>query len=142
MVEFNDAQGMPAVAEIRKFAALDGWDIQRRYVSFAASDPTRDREFRRDFTMEILSYCTVIKAKGNEIPLSTDALIDNHLGSWQNVELLFKAVLSENGIDPETHANRTNHWAEAGSEMAIAFIAHCSTLIGPAFEAVGNVHKE
>lgn len=142
MKEFFDAQGKTAHLDIKKFAALDGWDIQRRYISFAASDPRRDKDFRREFTLEILSYVTVVKEGGQVIPLSTDALIDNHLGSWENVELAFKSALSENGIDPDTHANRANIWADAGAEMATSFIAAASQLIGPAFEMVGNVHAK
>ncbi len=117
--------------KIALFAALDGWDIQAKFVEFAAST---DRQLRREFTLEILSYAKVISGE-MEIPLTTDALIDNHLQTWQNIEALFEEVLSLNGIDPKTHADKTHYWANAGAEMALAFIAEASKLMGPAMEA-------
>ena len=140
IIEVTTESG-PVQVRINAFAALTGWDIQRRYITFAASDAKNDQDFRRDFTLEILSYAKVLK-DDREIPLSTGALIDNHLQSWQNVETVFKEILLHNGIDPETHADRTNYWAKAGGEMAIAFIAECSKMLGPAFEAYGKAATE
>lgn len=124
--------------QISTFPAMTGWDLQRQYITFAASDAKNDRDFRRAFTLEILTFAKVLK-DNREIPLTTDALIDNHLQTWENVERVFKAVLLQNGIDPDTHADRTNYWAKAGGEMAVAFIAECSKLMGPAFESVAKV---
>ena len=112
-----------------KFAALDGWDLQRKFVEYAVS---KDRDFRREYTLEVLSYATLLK-DGHEIPFSTDALIDNHLGSWQNIQTLFEAILLDNGIDPKTHADRPDYWSEAGAQMAIAFLAEATKLFGPIF---------
>jgi len=72
---------------------------------------------------------------GMEIPLTTDALIDNHLQTWENIKAVFEEVLRLNGIDPKTHADKTHYWANAGAEMALAFIAEASKLMGPAMEA-------
>ena len=136
IIEFPTRDGIVNV-QVAAFPALTGWDLQRQFITFVASDAKNDRDFRRAFTLEILSYAKVLK-DGREIPLSTDALIDNHLETWENVEGVFKAVLQYNGIDPETHADRTNWWAKAGGEMAVAFIAECTKLMGPAFEAYAN----
>lgn len=115
---------------IKHFPALDGWEIQLKYRDFVRSE---DKDFRRKFTMEVLSHAEVV---GEEInfPLQTDAIIDNHLGTWQNVQQIFDAVLSHNGIDPNYHAEKANHWAQAGSEFAIGFVAEATKLIGPAFD--------
>lgn len=110
--------------------ALDGWDIQQRFIEFAASS---DKELRRSYTLEVLSYAKVVVGD-RELPLATDALIDNHLGSWQNVQKVFESVLMHNGIDPKTHADQPHYWAKAGNEMATAFIAEVSLLLGPAFQ--------
>jgi len=123
---------------ISHFPALDGWEIQHRFVEFAAAT---DRHSRREFTMEVLSYAT-IKIGTNDMPLSTDALIDNHLRSWENIREVFEAVLSFNGIDPKTHANQPRHWAEVGEQMAVAFFAAASGLLGPALESINAVNKE
>jgi hypothetical protein len=118
--------------EVRKFAAMDGWDIQAKFIEFATSS---DRETRRAFTLEVLSYATV-HHNDSKLPLTTDALIDNHLGSWENVKKVFEEVLMANGIDPKTHADNPNYWQKAGAEMAVAFIAETTKLIGPALEMI------
>lgn len=123
---------------IEHFSALDGWDIQRKFIEFAAST---DRHTRRTYTLEVLSYAK-ISVGDNMLPFSTDALIDNHLETWENVEKVFEAVLMENGINPNTHADKPHYWASAGAEMAVAFIAEASKLIGPAMEITGNVYSK
>ena len=113
--------------KINKFSALDGWDLQRQYTEFLAS---RDTHERTVYTMKILSYaCVVI---GDEsVSLKTSALVENHLGDWRNVEAVFKAVLIENGIDPERHAERPDYWSNVGGEIASSFIAQAVQMIGP-----------
>lgn len=117
---------------LTKFKALDGWELQNGYINFAAS---RDAEFRKAYTLKILSYAVVLNGE-QEIPLITDALIDNHLQSWQNVQAVFEEILTENGIDPKTHADRPDYWSDVGREMATSFLASCSELIKPALELV------
>jgi len=123
---------------ISLFKALDGWDMQNRFIDFAAST---DRVMRREFTLEVLSYAQV-KVGEREVPLSTDALIDNHLQTWGNVQLLFEEILMRNGIDPKTHAEKPNYWAKAGADMAVSFIAEVAELIGPAMQTYNKVLKE
>lgn len=127
-IEITTPSGIREIA-IEKFPAMDGWDIQEGFVRFAAST---DKEFRRAYTLEVLSYAKVLMKDGGDLPLSTDALINNHLGSWENVRNVFEEVLRQNGIDPTTHADRPNYWSDVGHQMAVAFIAAASELIGPA----------
>lgn len=119
--------GGKRVVEIHQIPALDGWDIQQRFVEFAAS---HDKAFRRAYTLEVLAYATAIN-KGARIDLKTSGVIDNHLGSWQNVERVFEAVLQHNGIDPKTHADRPVFWEKAGAEMATSFVAEVWRIMGP-----------
>lgn len=114
--------------KISMFAALDGWDLQNRFVEFASST---DNHIRRSYTMDILSYAKVVIGD-RELPLSTDALINNHLQTWQNIKSVFDEVLMRNGINPLTHAEKPHYWADAGAEMAVAFIAEAAKMIGPA----------
>jgi hypothetical protein len=125
-IEIKNSRGVQPI-KIEKFSALVGWDIQRKFLEFAASN---DRELRKKFTMEVLSYCKVVM-EGRELPMITDALIDNHLETWQNIKLVFEAVLKGNGIDPETHANKSDYWTAAGQEIASAFILEATKLITP-----------
>lgn len=132
MLEINLPDGRQTRVQIEAWSALDGWELQRRFVEFAVS---QDSDFRRSFTMEILSYAKVMLGDDDsEIPLTTAAVINNHLGNWKNVEFVFNSVLQHNGIDPTTHADRPEYWEQAGSQMAIAFLAEASKLIGPAMK--------
>lgn len=137
MIEIINAHGRCTQVVVSHFPPLDGWDIQGRFRDFAAS---KDAAFKRAYTMEILSYATLQFDDGRTLPLSTGALIDNHLESWQNVMLVFEAVLKHNGIDPSTHADKPTYWEEAGALMAISFIAEATKLFGPAIEMAGNIH--
>lgn len=137
MFEIETSTG-PKQISIRRFKALDGWELQNKFVNFAAS---RDKDFRRGYTLEVLAYATVVLGD-RELPLSTDALIDNHLESWQNVQEVFNKILRENGIDPDTHANRPDYWSNAGEEMATSFLATCSGLIGPAMDRLEALRAE
>jgi hypothetical protein len=133
-IEITTPTGLVKSISIGHFPALDGWDIQQRFIEFAASS---DKEFRRGYTLEVLSYSKVI-IDDRELPLNVPAVIDNHLMSWQNIQAVFEETLRQNGIDPKTHADQPNYWAKAGSEMATAFVAECSQLLGPAFQMVNK----
>lgn len=138
MIELINSQGQAKRVIIGRFDALDGWDIQSRFRDFAAST---DRAFKRAYTMEILSYATV-EFNGMKLPLSTGALIDNHLETWNNIELVFNTILRDNGIDPDTHADKPAYWENAGAEMAISFIAEATKLMGPAIQMASNAHTQ
>lgn len=138
MLEITNSSGQKRQIKIELFPALDGWEIQQRFIDFAASG---DRDFRRAFTLEVLKYAKVVNGE-QDIPLTTDALIDNHLQSWQNVQAVFEEVLMHNGIDPKTHADKPHYWADAGAEMAIAFIAEATKLMGPALAMTGQIYSQ
>jgi hypothetical protein len=131
--------GEKKTIKIEMFKALDGWDIQNKFIDFAAST---DAAVRRQYTLEVLSYAQVMmQGQDRELPLSTDALIDNHLQTWQNVQAVFEEVLIVNGIDPKTHADKANYWTNAGAEMAVAFIAEATKLLGPSIQTYNEVVK-
>jgi hypothetical protein len=138
-IEVKKPDGEKRIIEISQFPALDGWDIQARFIEFAAS---HDKDFRRAYTLEVLTYAAVDVANGRGngeyVPLKTSAMVNNHLGSWQNVELVFEAILTHNGIDPKTHADRPMFWEKAGAEMATSFISEVSRILGPAINFASN----
>lgn len=121
--------------KIKLFDAMDGWVLQHRFIEFASSN---DIQIRRQYTVDVLAYAVVVLDTSQEIPLTTDALIDNHLQTWQNVSEVFDEILKRNGIDPKTHADKPDYWAEAGSIMATHFVAECAKLMGPAFISFEN----
>lgn len=139
MIEIETKTGKRTI-NIGFFEAFEGWDIQHRFLNFAAS---QNKDERRAYVMEVLSHASVvIPGAAEPARLQTAALVDNHLGSWQNIQTVFEAVLRKNGIDPETHANKTKFWSEAGAEMAVAFIAACHELIKPALEMAADQQQQ
>ena len=124
---------------IRHFPAFEGYEIQHRFLEFAAAT---DSAMRRAYLMDVLAYASVSLNGAEPIPLTTAALVDNHLESWQNISKVFEEILRLNGIDPEEHANKPRFWAQAGEQMAIAFLAQCTTMIGPAMEAASKLNSE
>jgi hypothetical protein len=125
-IELCTPNGTVRRVAIEQFGAMDGWDIQERFVRFAAS---KDAKLRKEYTMEVLKYATILTADGGKLPLTTDALINNHLGSWENVRDVFEEVLRQNGIKPAEHCRRANYWVDAGSAMATSFVAEVSIKI-------------
>lgn len=137
-MEILSRQGHTKHIELHHFGALDGWEIQLKFLDFAAS---QDKAFRRAYVMEVLAYARVIIGE-NSIPLSTDAVIDNHLETWQNIQLVFESILRHNGIDPDSHADKPHFWANAGAEMAVSFVAKTIDLMGPALSILQKQNAE
>lgn len=127
-IEVPMNNGEVRIVQIDHFSAMEGWEIQHRFLEFAAST---DKDIRRKYTFEVLAHAKIVLGD-REIPLATDAVVDNHLQTWRNVQMVFEAVLEYNGIDPKTHADNPGYWVKAGDEMALAFIASMSGMMGPA----------
>lgn len=104
-----------------RFSALDGWDIHDRFTAFASSN---DPLARRAYVLRVLSYARVLIGS-HELPLSTGALIDNHLCTPENVHAVFKGTLEFNGISIERSAGRSNYATAVGNEIATSFVASC-----------------
>lgn len=115
---FVDTPNGQKEVKISMFSALEGLDLKARFIEFAAS---RDRDVRRRYTLDVLKFAKVVAAN-QELPLTTNALIDNHLCSWQNVQLVFEAVLLQNGINPAYAATEPDFWIDSGAELAASFV--------------------
>jgi hypothetical protein len=115
---------------IGKFPAMDGWDIQHRYLEFVS---TSDKDLRRAYTLEVLSHAAII-VNDTRIPINTVAVVENHLRSWEAINIVFRTILERNGINPDTHADRPGYWEQVGGDMAVAFITNVVKLMGPAME--------
>ena len=132
------ADGSKTLVNIQDIPALEAWDLQADYTAFCL---TTDKAARRAFTMHVLSFATVVMEEV-ELPLKTDALINNHLRTWTGIRQVFEAVLMRNGINPATHAEKPHYWSNAGSQMAVAFVAEASQLIAPAFQMLEKKTQE
>lgn len=130
IIKLELASGESRAIAIGRFAAMDGWDIQHRYLEFVS---TSDKQLRRAYTLEVLGHANIIIGDAR-LPINTVAIIENHLQSWEAVDAVFRAVLEHNGINPDTHAERAGYWESVGGEIAVAFIAAATKLIGPAME--------
>lgn len=128
-IEIATSNGIRTI-NISHFPALDGWEIQHRFLTFAAS---ADADVRRAYIMDVLGYAAVVIDGSDPMKFQTAAIINNHLESWQNIEAVFEEVLMYNGIDPKTHADKPRFWADAGAEMATSFLAVVTDVLGPAF---------
>lgn len=115
------------------FGAMEGWDLQRRFIDFRSS---KDPDERKAFTAEVLGYASVLIGD-QELALSSTALIENHLVTWQNIKIVFEEVLRKNGIDPENHGDRPEYWAEAGGMLAFSFLTNCGNFIKPMIDRMG-----
>lgn len=104
-----------------KFPALEGWDIQDRFAAFANST---DPAVRRAYVLRVLGFARVLVGQ-HELPLSTGALIDNHLCTADNVGAVFAGVMVFNGVDVKAAANRSDYMTAVGNEIATSFVSAC-----------------
>lgn len=118
IVQIVTPTGDVKTLQLFRFSALDGWNIQSRFREFAAS---HDSAVRKRYVLDVLQYCKVI-IQDRELPLTTSALIDNHLGSAANIQDVFEEILKLNEIDPETHGREPSFWEKAGEEIAASFV--------------------
>ena len=130
-IEITLRDGTTRTIRISHFPAHDGWEIENKLIRFAASD---DSKYRKDYTMRILSYATVLVGE-NEIPFTTDDVVDNHLQSWQNVKLIFEEVLRYNGIEPKTHVIEFQNWDMVGAKIGEAMTTYIAKVYEMANEA-------
>lgn len=129
-IEIKLRDGSIRTVRISHFPAHDGWEIENQLIRFAASD---DAKYRKAYTMRILSYATVLIGE-NEIPFTTDDVVDNHLQSWENVKLLFEEVLRYNGIEPRTHVIEFQNWDMVGAKIGEAMMTYVSKVYEMATE--------
>ncbi len=108
-----------------KFPALEGWDIQDRFAAFANST---DATTRRAYVLRVLGFVRVLIGQ-HELPLSTAALIENHLCTAENIGIVFAATLAFNNIDVNAAANRSDYVTAIGNEIATSFVSACMSAL-------------
>lgn len=117
-----------------RFHALDSWRVRSEFVRFAY---TEDPAFKKKFVLEVLSYATAVNGE-TEMPLTTAALIDNHVQTPANIAAVLEFVLELNGIDPKTTELKNDYYANAAEEMATSFYAEIKMAYGPLIQSTIN----
>lgn len=130
-VTMND--GTFRTINLTYFGAMEGLKIRQLYREVISSP--RDTKFLEDFVKNVMGHVTVTVGQ-KEIPLSTTAMIDNHLQSWTNIETVLNAQLSHNSIVPYFHEEHSSYWNKVGADMAVSFMASVQQLINPALQAM------
>ncbi|QRE00390.1 hypothetical protein [Burkholderia phage BCSR52] len=127
IIELEGKKNNAIIVSLLDFPALIGWEMDREFMNFVASE---DKDYCREFMFEVMKYAKVLK-DGAEFPLTTAALIENQLETWQNIKLVFNAVLRHNGIDPEGHLKDSvmwKYWDKVGERVAISAMAHMGAI--------------
>jgi hypothetical protein len=85
-VTITDGDGNARKFHVSKMPAWDGLEIMARYptslVTATAVPKLAEWETIKDLQLRIMKY-TAVSINGRLLPLSTQALIDNHTGDWE-----------------------------------------------------------
>ena len=80
---------------ISKFPAVAGREIITQYP-ISAIPKLGDYQANEALLFKMLAYCAVVLPDGNKLSLTTRAVIDNHVPSWEALMTLEKEVLEYN----------------------------------------------
>lgn len=133
VIETDPKYGPVREVMIRRFAAFEGWTAKAAAIDYAKSD---SEQFRTTFTLNVLSTATV-----DGRPLGNVQAVNDALGHWRNIELIFNAILEFNEIDTALSDEVAREWIMAGSKMANAFAFQMDKLMAPAFELFNKEAK-
>ncbi|OWK36898.1 hypothetical protein [Fimbriiglobus ruber] len=93
-ISLTDGDGRERPFILSKMPAFEGLEIMARYptsLAMAAIPKLSEWPVVEDLQRKILKYVAV-EINGKSVPLTTQALIDNHVGDW---ECLAKLLLAE-----------------------------------------------
>lgn len=94
----TDGNGTERTFVLSKMPAFEGFEIMARYpISLATSviPKLADWEMVKMLQLKILKYVGV-PINGTPMPLSTQALVDNHCGDWECMAKLMAAEVEYN----------------------------------------------
>jgi hypothetical protein len=126
VVETDPKYGPVREVTIRRFAAFEGWKMKTSALDYAKSD---SEDFRSYFTLKVLST-----AMADGKSLDKEDTVNDTLGHWRNIEVIFNAILEFNEIDTAVSEEAAREWIQAGASMADAFAFEMGKLMGPAFD--------
>ncbi|MCO8321487.1 hypothetical protein ABEG10_25250 [Burkholderia cenocepacia] len=100
---------------------------------------SKDREERRAFLLEVVSYASVESEQGVFEPLSDVAAVDRLVGHWSNLESIFHACLLKNDIDYQRIEEVSmKAWERAGERFANEFYQASIKMALPMLEQIGT----
>jgi hypothetical protein len=123
-----DGEGRERKFHVSKMPAWDGLEIMARYpaslITATAVPKLAEWEMIKDLQLKILKYVAV-EINGRLLPLSTQALIDNHTGDW---ECLARLIAEEVKYNNRFFRNGTiSHFFAEAFQIALAKISETLT---------------
>lgn len=94
-VTIKTADGAENTFIISKFPAIPGREIICKYP-LSALPRVGEYGVNEETMLKLLTYCAVPKSDGDPIPLSTRALVDQHVPDWETLMRLEYACLEYN----------------------------------------------
>lgn len=94
-LSLTDQSGRVRNFKISKFPAVAGREIVTKYP---VSNIPKIGEYQvsEEIMLKAMAYVVVVTADSPEIPLTTRALVDNHVGDWETLAKLEWAILEYN----------------------------------------------
>ena len=80
---------------VYKFPAMQGVLLAGR-VPVVMDPMFLDEAEKKRLWSDLFKFVAVPVPSGNPIVLSTETLIDNHVGSWKNMHAIFKELMEHN----------------------------------------------
>jgi hypothetical protein len=107
-------------------SAMAAWEFRNKFRWFlAATDPKKKRAFI-DIAFKMIEVETVA---GNFVPLITDAMVSNHIGSGDEgqeiMRDLFDSLLAANRIDKKWCAEQLTYTKNVSDKAANVFLSFC-----------------
>ena len=124
---------------LSKMDAMSGWECGKNLIFYAQSRED-GAAFRKDFTLKVISEASIQDGE-SFTPLSSESLVNQHLESWLNVELVFNAVLKHNGFDPDLSEEKAKYWDFVGTSISASFLANAMRLMEPLMDAAETNRK-
>jgi len=95
MIEQEDIDIDGTTFTLSKFPAVAGRSIVVQYTT-SGLPKVGDYAVNESIMLKLMSYVSVSNGAGGQIKLSTQALIDNHVGSWETLGRLEVAMMRYN----------------------------------------------
>lgn len=127
-ITITDGEGKERTFHISKMPAWDGLEIMARYptslLTATAVPKLAEWEMIKDLQLRIMKYVAV-SINGQLLPLSTQALIDNHTGDW---ECLARLIAEEVKYNNRFFRNGTiSHFFAEAFRIALTKISETLT---------------
>ena len=94
-ITLKQADGAEKTFILSKFPAIDGREIVAKYP-VSNMPKIGDYEVSEQVMLKVTAFVAVEVDGGNTIPLSTKALVNNHVGDWETLAKLEWAMLEYN----------------------------------------------